>query len=117
MQEHILIIPWEHIRTREKLLIVDGKAKSGKVRTIPLSNLAQYWLRRVVRFLDDPYVFVEPATNKKWRDPRGPFKRGQANASLDWLSGFHDLQHFSATQWLFNGVDVQTVKELLGHAD
>ena len=32
-------------------------------------------------------------------------------------SGFHDLRHFRATQWLINGVDVRTVKELLGHAD
>lgn len=112
-----LRLRWEHIRTQEKLLIVDGQAKSGKVRTIPLSSLAQEWLSRLVRFVDNPYVFVGPTTNKKWRDPRGPFKRGQANAGLDWLSGFHDLRHFRATQWLINGVDVRTVKELLGHAD
>ena len=35
---------------------------------------------------------------------------------MDWV-GFHDLRRFRATHWLLRGVDVRTVKELLGHAD
>ena len=31
--------------------------------------------------------------------------------------GFHALRHFRVTQWLMNGVDVNTVKEPLGHSD
>ena len=30
---------------------------------------------------------------------------------------FHDLRRFRATQWVTRGVDLRTVKELLGHAD
>ena len=33
------------------------------------------------------------------------------------VRGFHDFRHFRATQWLMNGFDVNTVKELLGHVD
>ena len=35
---------------------------------------------------------------------------------LDWV-GFHDLRHFRATQWVVHGVDLVTVKVLLGHSD
>jgi site-specific recombinase XerD len=31
--------------------------------------------------------------------------------------GLHDLRHFRATQWVVRGVDLRTVKELLGYAD
>ena len=31
--------------------------------------------------------------------------------------GFHDLRHFRATLWVKLGVDLVTVKELLGNAD
>ena len=41
---------------------------------------------------------------------------GKKEAGLEWV-GFHALRHFRATQWLTNGVDVNIVKELLGHSD
>ncbi len=97
-------------------VVMIGKTKGGKVRSVPLSNLAMEWLSKLVRFMDIPYVFVNPALKKPWKDPRGPFFKGREEVGLDWV-GFHDLRHFRATQWLMNGVDPRTVQENLGHAD
>ncbi len=48
---------------------------------------------------------------KPWPKPLAD----EAYYGLEWV-GFHDLRHFRATQWLINGVDLVTVKELLGHS-
>ena len=81
-----------------------------------LSELARQWLDRLVRFVDIPQVFVYPRRRTVWRNPNGPFTAGKNEVGLEWV-GFHGLRHFRATQWLMNGVDVNTVKELLGHSD
>jgi integrase len=43
-------------------------------------------------------------------------ERARKTVKLDWV-GFHAFRHFRASQWVMHGVDVRTVKELLGHAD
>jgi len=40
----------------------------------------------------------------------------RGKVGLDWVS-FHDFPHFRATQWVMRGVDLRSVRELLGHAD
>ncbi len=107
-----LRLKWADIHDR---MLAIGKAKSGKVRSVPLSDLALDWLSKLIRFIDIPYVFVDPARHEPWKGPRGPFERAREKAGLEWVS-FHDLRHFRATQWLMSGVDVNTVKELLGHS-
>ena len=96
--------------------VIMGTTKGGKVRSVPLSELALKWLNGLIRFIGERHVFVDPVTRKAWKDPRGPFFKGRKTVGLDWV-GFHDLRHFRATQWLIKGVDVVTVKELLGHSD
>ena len=72
--------------------------------------------RRLLRYIGCPYVFVNSSTNKRWVNPEKPFKRGCKAADLEWV-GFHEPRRYRATQWLRLGVDVRTVKHLLGHAD
>ncbi len=105
---------WSDIHFSQRVVLI-GKAKSGKVRSVPLSDLALEWLNKLVRFIDIPFVFVDCLRRKPWKDPRETFNKGRKKAGLEWV-GFHDLRHFRATQWLINGVDLVTVKELLGHS-
>lgn len=110
-----LWLEWDHIYLADKQLTV-GRTKNRKVRQVPLSEFASEWLQRLVRYIDCRYVFVRPTTQGRWVNPEKAFKRGAQNAGLDWV-GFHDLRRFRATHWLRLGVDVRTVKELLGHQD
>jgi len=109
-----LRLKWEHIRTWERIVFIDN-TKSGEIRSVPLSDLALDWLGRFIRFVNIPEVFVNSSSGKPWKEPRKTFDRGRKKAGLEWI-GFHDLRHFRATQWLASGVDVNTVKELLGHS-
>jgi len=113
-----LRLEWSHIHRTgaDNWSVLIGRAKSGKVRSVPLSELARQWLARLVRFANIPQVFVDPRRRTAWKDPNGPFTAGKNDVGLEWV-GFHGLRHFRATQWLMNGVDVNTVKELLGHSD
>jgi len=109
-----LRLKWEHVRMKECIVVIDN-TKSGKVRSVPLSELALEWLGKLIRFVNVPEVFVNASTGKPWKDPREAYCKGRTQAGLEWVR-LHDLRHFRATQWLANGVDINTVKELLGHA-
>ncbi len=91
-------------------------SKTGKPRYIPLSDLPLQWLNSLVRVIGCPYVFVQLEKRDRWRDPRGPFKKGRKALGLEWV-GFHDLSYFRATEWVQLGTDLVTVKELPGHSD
>ncbi len=109
-----LRLKWSQIDQRKRMLAVEN-TKSKRPRYVPLSDYAMEWLGRLVRFVGRPHVFVNPATMDRIKDPRGSFDKGKRAAALGWVT-FHDLRHFRATQWVAAGVDLRTVKELLGHS-
>ena len=109
-----LRLKWHHIDLARRQVSV-GLSKNGKVRHVPLTDFACQWLCTLIRYVGQDSVFLR-SCGKPWRDPRGPFKAGAKKASLTWV-GFHDLRHFRATQWVRHGMDLRTVKELLGHFD
>ncbi|MDA2929766.1 tyrosine-type recombinase/integrase [Acidobacteria bacterium AH-259-O06] len=111
-----LRLTWDDIDFSRRQLIIQGETKGRKARYIPLSDFAIETLRTLVRVIDQKALFVRD-NHKPWKDPRGPFFEGRKVAGLGWVRGFHDLRHFRATQWLLNGMDVNTVRELLGHSD
>ncbi len=110
-----LALKWSNLKISQKVLTV-GRTKNRKVRDVPISDYALDWLAKLVRYIDCPYVFVNSSTSRCWVNPEKPFKSGCRAAGFDWV-GFHDLRRYRATQWLRLGVDVRTVKDLLGHAD
>src|SRR5207249_5117629 len=109
-----LLLKWDQINLDQRILSVQY-TKSRKARYVPLSNFAISWLRSLPRLAKCPHVFVRLESLDRWRKPEGPFNAGRAKAELEWVS-IHDLRHFRATQWVQRGVDVRTVKELLGHS-
>jgi len=111
-----LKLTWDDIDFSRRMLIIQGETKSRKARYIPLSDFAIKTLRSLVRVIGQKALFVRD-NHKPWKDPRSPFWEGREAADLTWVRGFHDLRHFRATQWLLNGMDVNTVKELLGHSE
>ena len=110
-----LQLKWDRIDLRDKVIGLQH-TKNGKVRHVPLSDYAIEWLEQLVRYVNCPYVFVNPRTGKQWKSPEKAFQRGREDAKLTWV-GFHDLRRFRAVQWVRLGLDVETVRKLLGHRD
>ena len=78
-----LRLEWSHIQKAgaNEWFALIGKAKSGKVRSVPLSALARERLDKLMRFADIPNVFVDRIRRKPWIDPSGPFKAGRSKVA------------------------------------
>lgn len=91
------------------------KTKSGKVRFIPINeDLFKLLLKLKSENGQSPFVFLNPATKRPFLDMKTPFKRACRMSGIEGLR-FHDLRHTFATRLVAKGVDIETIKELLGH--
>jgi len=110
-------LSWDDINLRSKTLTVEGEtAKSGNTRHIPLNDEAIELLKNW------------KAKNKK-QERVFPGKNGARldNITSSWSTlvkdakinnfRFHDLRHSFASKLVMKGVPLNTVRELLGHAD
>jgi len=113
--EEALTLQWKHVDLRTNTLLVE-KTKNWEGRDIPLSEYAVKHLSSMVRYIHCPYVFVNERSQKRWVNPYKALHRACDNAGIEKIS-FHDFRRFRATQWLSSGLDIRTVKELLGHKD
>jgi len=110
----ILNLTWNQVDFQAKRIKVE-KTKSGKVRFIPINDdLFKQILKRKNENGQSAFVFLNPATKKPFLDMKTPFKRACRISEIEGLR-FHDLRHTFATRLVANGIDVETVRDLLGH--
>lgn len=110
-------LKWENVNLRNGFIYIPGEdSKSGKGRTIPLNKTAKGILLSINK--KGQYVFL----NKNGRQHTKSVllkavMRLYKNAKLD-KCGYtiHTLRHTFASHLVMSGVDIATVKELLGHA-
>ncbi len=114
----ILNLKWSQIDLKNDLILLE-KTKNGERREIPMSQLLKSLFLRLKasRTLDTDYVFVNPETGKPYRrDLKRSFASACRRAGIHDFH-FHDLRHTFASHLVMSGVDLTTVKELLGHKD
>lgn len=110
----ILNLQWRQIDIRVRRVRVE-KTKSGKVRHIPMNDiLFEELLKLRDRNTQGLYVFFNPETGKPYVDMKKGFKAACRRAEIQGLR-FHDLRHTFASRLVQNGVDIETVRDLLGH--
>ncbi len=113
-KSEILNLKWdEHIDLTHGFILLN-KTKSGDRREIPINKTLRVTLQSITRRLDMPYVFYNPDTAKPYKDLKKSFKTACRRAKIkDFL--FHDSRHTFASHLVMAGVDLITVKELMGH--
>ncbi len=112
----LLTLRWEHVSFPNRYLTIRSEnAKSKKTRTIPLNdtvlNLLENWRAQNP---DADYVFV--ANNQPVEFFQYPWQLLLKQAGIENFR-FHDLRHHFASKLVMAGVDLNIVRELLGHAD
>ena len=108
----ILGLRWTMVDFERGLVHVE-KSKSGKTRSVPMHER----LVEMFKGLKRNGEFVFSIDGKKPRkDIRKPFEKAQAEAGIYPRCRFHDLRHTFGSHLRRNGVDLVTVKELMGHS-
>jgi len=109
----ILGLKWDQVDIKHGFLLID-RTKNGERREIPINQTLRETLQAIPRRLDIPYVFFDPATGKPYQDIKRSFGTALRRAGIKDFH-FHDLRHTFASHLVMAGVDITTVKELLGH--
>jgi integrase len=125
---------WSQVDLKEGFIsLVGAETKGHRSRVIPLTREAAKMLQEtarpsegdnVVPMFDRRNALVFPSRNdpNEPRDMHMSFNRAVERAGLDDLPGFgklriHDLRHLCGTYLVMNGVDLETVRSVLGHRD
>lgn len=104
-------LTWGDINLEAKMLTIRAEnAKSGRQRHVPLNAEALDVLQRWAR-AGQTQGLVFPV-----RDIKRGWERLLADARIEQFR-FHDLRHHFASRLVRASVDLNTVRELLGHAD
>ena len=116
----IFSLTWEDLDLERRILTVGGiSAKSGKTRHIPLNttcwNVLNQWADQMQPFTKIDYVFPSK-TGGKLNNIRKAWKSVMTDARIENFR-WHDLRHHFASSLVQRGVDLNTIRDLLGHAD
>ena len=115
-KSEILGLRWDaHIDLKHGFILLD-KTKNGERREIPINATLKTVFQGLTRRLDVPYVFFDSSTGKPYKDVKRSFFSACRKAGIRDFR-FHDLRHTFASQLVMAGVDLTTVRELLGHKD
>lgn len=107
-------LKWEDVNIQEKQLsIIMGKTR--RRLEVPLNETAVEIVIAKQAVKHGPYVFYNPVTGDRFYDLKLGFKAILKRAALPGIT-WHTLRHTFASRLTRSGVDLVTVKELLGHA-
>lgn len=109
-------VHWSDYDPDVQMLRVVGKG--GKTRHLPVT---EQLLEEARRLPGDGYWFPSRGGNLlphvHWRSVSDLLRRARERAGIsDARRTAHSLRHTYATQLLWNGADIRSVQELLGHA-
>jgi integrase len=116
----LLNLMWKDVNLKTRWLTVAGlTSKNNQTRRVPLNaeavTLLEGWNRQSKGSLTGSYVFANRRGKRMttittaWRSLRKLAKLRNFN--------FHDLRHHFASRLVQSGVDLNSVRELLGHSD
>lgn len=109
----ILSLEWEkHIDLRHGFILLDV-TKNGDRRETPINQTLRDVLQGIVRRIDSPYVFIDE-NGQRFKDVKRSFYSACKRVGIKDFR-FHDLRHTFASHLVMAGIDITTVKELLGH--
>jgi integrase len=112
-KEEILSLEWDkHIDLQHGFILLDV-TKNGEHREIPINDTLRGVLTGIPRRIDSPYVFTNER-GERYLNIRKGFLAACTRAGINDYHP-HDCRHTFASHLVMAGVDITTVKNLLGH--
>jgi site-specific recombinase XerD len=117
----ILSLEWRDVNFGDRTIMVRAaSSKSGKQYYAPMNKIAfdalTRWYSQSKRTSPLSLVFPSPQTGKKMEDCRSSWESLLKRAEITNFR-WHDMRHDFASQLVMRGADLNTVRELMGHAD
>uniref|UniRef100_A0A7V4LBV5 Site-specific integrase n=1 Tax=Desulfobacca acetoxidans TaxID=60893 RepID=A0A7V4LBV5_9BACT len=113
---NILNLKWSQVDLgHASLHIPADEAKGGRDLRLPLAPEAVELLSGLPRHPESDYVFYKE-NGRPYRDIYSGFRLAVKKAGLEDVT-IHTLRHTVGSHLVMNGVDLATVKDLLGHRD
>jgi len=113
----LLKLKWSSIDFDKKFLTIQSShAKSKKKRHIPLNKIAIDVLTKWRQQTGSDFVFPGIDGGQAYDISRGPWESVLKQAEITDFR-WHDLRHHFASRLVMASVDLNTVRELLGHSD
>jgi integrase len=113
----LLSLRWENVDLVNNVVTVTAEnAKSGKARHVPLNNESKQTLAGWQKDTKEQGFGFEGEPNKPITDVKKAWGNLLVEAKISEFN-FHDLRHHFASKLVMLGVDLNTVRELLGHAN
>ncbi len=114
-------LEWRDVDFANKTIVVRAAtSKSGKMYHVPMNkqslNALTKWHKQSTKIAPNNLVFPSPQTGKKIDNCNTAWGTLLKMAELENFR-WHDMRHDFASQLVMSGVDLNTVRELLGHAD
>ena len=108
-------LTWDDVNFARRVLTVKAAyCKNGEARSVPMNALLTATLTAVkLQMADTTQVFCN-RHGSPYRSYRTAFEQAVRKAGIHDFT-FHDLRHTFASRLVMAGVDLPTVKELLGH--
>lgn len=110
----ILGLKWHDIDYKRGIITLLD-TKNGQKREVPMSETVKNAIIQVRKNPLSPYVFCNEHGQGR-HDVRKSFATALKKSDIIGFR-FHDLRHTFASQLVMSGVDLNTVRELLGHKD
>lgn len=112
---NILNLKWENIDfENRKIEIMNQDNKGFKHIVLPLSDSVFSSIKAIERTSE--YIFINPKTNKPFTSIYKGYKKAFEKAGIPYVR-FHDLRHKVGTYLIEQGVDINTVKNILSHSN
>ena len=113
----LLNLRWDHVNFEECYVTAIGyDTKNKKTRYVPLNDEALYILKMWrQQSQNDIYAFLNPKTKKPFTTIEKAWRKVLIHAGITHFR-WHDLRHHFASKLTGNGVDLNLIRELLGHS-
>jgi integrase len=115
-REEQFSLKWLQIDHARGTIATTTRTKNGRVRHVPLPPRAAQILAQLPRYLDSPYVFINPDTRTRYVQMNKGLKGAARRANLLDVR-WHDLRRTTGCRWLQrDGKSMEEVSILLGHS-
>lgn len=116
-KDEILGLKWDNVDMKTGFILLNQEqTKNAERKEIHISATLMEILKNIQKGVGVPYVFYNPLTDNRYDDIKRSFKTALKKVGICDFK-FHDLRHTFASHLVMAGIDITTVRELLGHKD